>query len=61
MFTRKPKNDDGMEMSILKGDVEENIEEIEYKDFKWKDPFTKTKYIRQLCPSQTLRASTDNA
>lgn len=45
----KKVSDDGMELSILrredsKGNVEEM--EYEYKDFKWKDPFTKVKYIR---------------
>jgi len=62
MGRSKKMNDDGMELSILqKEDTKLKVEEMEYeyKDFKWKDPFTKAKYIR-LWPSTTdLGAYTD--
>lgn len=49
MGRSKKPSDDGMELSILqKEDSKLKVEEMEYeyKDFKWKDPFTKAKYIR---------------
>ncbi len=45
----KKVSDDGMELSILRSEeAKGNADDIEYeyKDFKWKDPFTKVKYIR---------------
>ncbi|CZT12042.1 hypothetical protein WAI453_003305 [Rhynchosporium graminicola] len=48
MGRSKKMNDDGMEMSILqKEETKLKVEEMEYvyRDFKWKDPFTKRKYI----------------
>ncbi|PVH88091.1 hypothetical protein DL98DRAFT_509589 [Cadophora sp. DSE1049] len=48
MGRSKKTSDDGMELSILqKEDSKLKVEEMEYeyRDFKWKDPFTKAKYI----------------
>ncbi|KAL2066303.1 hypothetical protein VTL71DRAFT_2374 [Oculimacula yallundae] len=48
MGRAKKPNDDGMELSILqKDDSQLKVEEMEYeyRDFNWKDPFTKRKYI----------------
>lgn len=59
--TKKP-SDDGMELSILsEEDSKLKVEEMEYeyKDFKWKDPFTKAKYIRWWSGILELGAYTD--